>query len=88
MYNNKIIIIIIIGWGLESRPVFATLADRISGRTGQAKSRVVNQLYQRLAITLTRQHACAKKNLNMNLYKVFCMYLVFLIIIKNNNCLE
>ena len=47
------------GWGLESRPVFATLADRISVHTGQAKSYVANQLYQRLAITLQRQHACA-----------------------------
>ena len=64
--KKKIIIIIIIiiipmavetfgGWGLESRPVFATLVDRISGRTGQAKSCVINQLYQRLAITLQRQ---------------------------------
>ena len=30
------------GWGLESRPVFATLADRISSRTGQAKSCVTS----------------------------------------------
>ena len=28
------------GWGLESRAVFATLVDRISGRS------VINQLYQ------------------------------------------
>ena len=34
------------GWGLESRPVFATLVDRILDRTGQAKSCVINQLYQ------------------------------------------
>ena len=40
------------GWWLESRPVFATLADRISGRTGQEKLCVINQLYQRLVFCM------------------------------------
>ena len=31
------------GWGLESRPVLATFADRISHCTGQAKSCVTDQ---------------------------------------------
>ena len=83
------------GWGLESRPVFATLADRISGRTGQAKSCVINQLYQRLAITLQRQHACAMiaRHAAIELFFLKCItysactlfFLIILLINNNNN---
>ena len=47
------------GWGTASIPIFKTLARMVANRSDQPVSSVSCWLYQRLAIALQKNNACA-----------------------------
>ena len=47
------------GWGTASIPIFKTLARMVANRSDQPVSSISCWLYQRLAIALQKNNACA-----------------------------